>query len=541
MGIDSSELDTLLVGIDAACSEVLDPLFADGDLPNLQSLFEDGVAGDLESQIPPWTASAWPSMFTGVNPGKHGVFGFLTFDGYDWSVVDRSHVRRPSIWQLLDHYDRSSVIVNVPVTYPPSSIEGAIVPGYVAPENPECHPAGVLEDVRDSIGGYRVYAPESASGEELLEWYRRLIGMRSDAFQYLVDRFSPDFGFVQFQQTDTVFHELDGDREAVRDVYRAVDTEIGVILEDLEPDSVFVASDHGMGTYDRFTFRVNDFLQELGFVVPTRGGKGMPTWVTARNEQLFEGRDASGNPSGVLERLTALAARAGLTTDRVGSFLEYLRLREFVAEHVPVRAIMAGMEQVDFPASRAYLREPHELGIRINLEEREPDGVVPPSEYEAVQERLVDRLSSVRTPEDEPVFEDVARREKYFHGPAADDAVDVVLVPNEFEYGLSGKLSDTRFVPQNGEWNHKRNGILAARGRGIDTEVEISDAHLFDVAPTILATFDFPRDEDMDGEVLPFVEPAGSTSSYPGYEEERTQSTETGAVEQRLSDLGYIE
>lgn len=540
MGRGRTELDTLLVGIDAACAEILDPLRADGQIPNLRSLFEQGVSGGLESQIPPWTASAWPSMYTGVNPGKHGVFGFLTFDGYDWSVVNRTHVRRRSVWQLLDYHDFSSVIVNVPVTHPPSPIDGAIVPGYVAPEHPDCHPEGVLEDVREAIGGYRVYAPDSASGDELVEWYRRLTRMRSEAFQYLVDRFRPDFGFIQFQQTDTVFHEMPGDREAIREIYRTVDTEVGALLDEVDPDTVFVVSDHGMGTYDGWKFHVNDFLQESGFVVPTRGGEGMPTWVTARNEQLYEGETATEPRERTLDRFAALAATVGLTTERVGSILDYVGLREFAADHVPVSAIMAGMEQVDFPSSRAYLREPHELGIHINLEGREPDGIVPASEYETVRDTLIDELSSVRTPEDEPVFEDVARREKYFHGPAANDAVDVVTVPNEFENTLSGKLADTQFHSLDGEYNHKRNGIVAAHGRGIDTDSDLTGAHLFDVAPTILATFDLPTGEGMDGAVLPVVEPVGATT-YPEFDEDPRQSTAGESVEERLSDLGYIE
>ena len=149
--MDRTSLQTLLVGIDAGCRSVLDPLFAEGALPNLRSVFEAGAAGPLESQIPPWTPSAWPSLYTGVNPGKHGVFGFLDFDGYDWDVVNATSVREHALWQLLDRHGLSSVVVNVPVTHPPRAFDGALVPGYTAPESPTCHPEGLLDDVRDAI------------------------------------------------------------------------------------------------------------------------------------------------------------------------------------------------------------------------------------------------------------------------------------------------------------------------------------------------------------------------------------------------------
>ncbi len=59
-----NQMDALLVGIDAGCLSVFDRLSEENVIPNLRSLFETGVAGPLESQIPPWTPSAWPSLFT---------------------------------------------------------------------------------------------------------------------------------------------------------------------------------------------------------------------------------------------------------------------------------------------------------------------------------------------------------------------------------------------------------------------------------------------------------------------------------------------
>ncbi len=94
----SAGLRTLLVGIDAATPAILDRLGGSGSIPTIQRVIDQGVAGPLQSQLPPWTASAWPSVYTGTNPGKHGVFDFLSFDGYDWDVVNRTQVREHAIW-----------------------------------------------------------------------------------------------------------------------------------------------------------------------------------------------------------------------------------------------------------------------------------------------------------------------------------------------------------------------------------------------------------------------------------------------------------
>ncbi|WP_266077836.1 alkaline phosphatase family protein [Haladaptatus caseinilyticus] len=533
-------MQTLLVGIDAGCRSVLDPLFEDDELPHLESIFAEGSSGPLESQIPPWTPSAWPSLYTGVNPGKHGVFGFLDFDGYDWDVVNASRVREHTIWELLDQHGYSSVVVNAPVTHPPRPIDGAVLPGYTAPENPRCHPEGLLDDVRHEIGGYRVYAPRNLSESESIEWYRRLTRMRGEAFRYLAGRFDPDFGFVQFQSTDTVFHEHPGDEDIIRSVYRAVDEQVGAILRDCDPETVIVASDHGIGEYNGYEFRVNDFLRDEGYVKTVRGGEGMPSWSTIAGNQLQRGEESSPRQQGVAERGLALAAKVGITSQRIGDILSRAGLEEFVAKRVPEDFIRAATEQVDFPNSVAYMRDRIECGVRINLEGRDPEGVVSPEEYDEVRSELVEKLQAARTPDGRPVFDTVAPREAFFDGPYSDDAVDVVCVPTDFDQFLSAQLRGRQFGAPREPWNHKLNGIFAAAGSGIDVEADCADAHLFDVAPTILATLGVPASDRMDGSVLPVVDSAGE-QSYPAYEAGETVETDDECVEARLADLGYLE
>ncbi|WP_433623762.1 alkaline phosphatase family protein [Halomicrococcus sp. NG-SE-24] len=538
--MDSQPLQTLLVGIDAGCRSVLDPLFEDGALPNLQSILDDGTAAPLESQVPPWTPSAWPSLYTGVNPGKHGVFGFLDFDGYDWDVVNATCVREHALWELLDRCGHSSVVVNAPVTHPPRAFDGALVPGYTAPEDPTCHPDGVLDEVRDAIGDYRVYAPRNVDEDEAVAWYRRLVGMRGEAFRYLVSRFEPSFGFVQFQQTDTVFHEYPDDDAKVRAVYEAVDEQVGEILDDCDPDTVLVASDHGIGPYSGYEFRVNDFLREQGYVETARGGDGMPSWSTIASDELQQGDAGNDRGHGLLERGLAVSAKVGITSQRIGAALERAGLDEFVAERVPENLVRAATERVDFPSSKAYVRDRIECGVRINLRGREPDGVVSPERYRSVRSDLVDALEGVRTPSGNRVFETVATREAFFDGPHVDNAPDVVTVPADFDQFLSAQLRGTQFGQPREPWNHKRDGIVAAAGAGVDPDADLSDAHLFDVAPTVLATLDAPASDRMDGETLPVVEPAGE-QSYPAYDAGETVATDDGDVEARLADLGYIE
>jgi len=566
----SEGVRTLLVGIDAACLPVLEPLFDDDVTPTLADLVEGGAHGPLESQVPPWTPSAWPSIYTGTNPGKHGVFDFLSFDGYDWEVVNATHVRERTVWELLDRHDRSSVVVNAPVTYPPRPFDGALVPGYVAPEDPTCHPEGLLADVRSAVDDYRVYPREYT-----VEAFREVARQRGAAFRYLADRFDPDFGFLQFQVTDTVFHRIPED-EAVRAVYEAVDEAVADALDACDPENVLVVSDHGMGRYDGYEFRPNEFLREAGYVETVRGGEGMPTWSGVRDRKLKAGEDATGSTTGDAtdgdvagdaatgdataptaddsgvggaalddpvgragQRLVAGAARLGLTTQRLGAALERVGLADAVAAVVPQRWVKAGSEQVDFPASTAYVRSRTECGVRLDVVGREPDGTVPPDEYEPVRREVIDALAAVETPDGEPVFEEVAPREAYFAGPEADRAVDVVTVPAAFDHLLSTTLAGSQFGPPAEPYNHKRHGVVAVRGPAA-ADCDLAGAHVFDVAPTVLATFGLAADERMDGTSLV---PGPGEREYPDFEPEAVDraAPDDGTVEERLADLGYLE
>jgi predicted AlkP superfamily phosphohydrolase/phosphomutase len=541
---DGGGLDTLLIGVDAACEPVLERLNGTDSVPNLESLIDRGASAPLESQIPPWTPSAWPSMYTGVNPGKHGVYGFVAFDGYDWEVVTADHVREHALWTLLDEHGTSSVVVNVPVTHPPDAIDGAVIPGFIGPESPDCHPEGILDEVREAIGEYRVYpnyarGDERLTDEEKLEEYCALAGMRGEAFRYLADRFEPEFGFVEFQKTDTVFHEFDGDPEKVRRIYEATDDQIGRILEACDPDRVFVASDHGIGPYENYEFRVNEFLREEGYVEATTGGKGMPSWNPIR-DQLRAGDDETTWEPGRIERLAAIAASVGITPGRIGELLRRVGLESTVKRFVPSGVTRTGSEQVDFPASRAYMRARTELGVRINLEGREPEGEVSKGEYESVRGELIGLLSGVRTPDGDRVFGEVGPREEYFSGPHVEEAVDVVTVPDDFGQFLSAQLVGSRFGPPTEPWNHTLEGLFVAAGEGIDAEADLSGAHLFDVAPTVLSALGVPYSDRTDGSVLPVVDDVGS-AEYPAYTGASPRAVADEGVEGRLSDLGYLE
>ena len=106
---------------------------------------------------------------------------------------------------------------------------------------------------------------------------------------------------------------------------------------------------------------------------------------------------------------------------------------------------------------------------------------------------------------------------------------------------LSEQLGDGDYFRSAEPWNHKLDGVFIAAGEGIDETAALERAHLFDVAPTVMAAMDVPYSDRMDGSVVPVVDPIESTS-YPEYDthDDGHRPATDEAVTDRLADLGYM-
>jgi predicted AlkP superfamily phosphohydrolase/phosphomutase len=507
---DQSGLGTLLVELSGVCERTLHPHVESGRAPTLGRLVADGTAAPLASQVPPRPASAWPTLYTGVNAGRHGVFGRLAFDGHDWTHATFADVREHALWELLDRRGHSSIVVNVPMTAPPRAFDGALVSGWGGPDRPVCQPKGLLDAVHDVSAGYRVYVPDDATGDERVGARRRLAASRSSLFAELVDRFDPDFGFLGFHQTATGFREEPADARAQAAVFDAVDDGIASAIEATDPDTVVVASNHGLAPVDGPSFRINDFLRDRDLLSTTRGDGGTPP------PRPTTGRQRERGESGFFERLASLAASAGATSQRVATALDRVGLGDALSGVLPRSVVQAASERVEPASSVAYARSGARYGVRINRAGREPDGVVSPAEYPSVRSDLVDALRSVRTPDGKRAFSAVGPAAQFFGGPYVDAGPDVVTVPRGFDVHLDATLRGEQFGdPTTPTYAHVPRGLLVLAGDGVDESAGLGDPHLFDVAPTVLASLGVAPSTRMDGSPVPAADAREPTEYAP--------------------------
>lgn len=546
-------MKTVVLGFDALDERYLDR-FADS-LPAITELRERGISCTLESTHPPWTGSAWPSMYTGTDPSHHGVFGFFRYDTYpdEGTLISRLDVRRPALWDYLSSEGVPSVVMNVPVTHPPDPITGVIIPGYLASEEERGHPEEIRDELSREIGeAYTIYSSGEVSDdlEEKFEGYLALVDQRRKAGLALLENYEWELAVLQVQKTDAVFHNFDDD-ERFREMYAAADRFVADVLEAVDEETnVILCSDHGIGPVTGYQIHVNEILREHGFVETTDRAT-RPSLSTEKaslvgDEVEDQSVDSNTDPSAFEAGLLAvgrIVSKFGIDPAAVYSVAERIGLEKTLLRHTPEFLREAAVERVDWRTSKAYCADGSRMGIRINLAGREPEGTVAPSEYERVREELIEVLTAVETPDGEPAFEFVCRREEMYDGPYAKDGPDILFLPTEMNHTISTKLYGRRFVSID-DHDHKRDGTFVGYGPGFADDIEGDRLSLTDVAPITMALLGRPVPTVMTGTVPDELLVGETIRADYGEVDHGTvtvePTTDDEQVTERLEDLGYL-
>jgi predicted AlkP superfamily phosphohydrolase/phosphomutase len=496
----------LVVGWDGADWDVLDPLLAAGELPALRGLLDRGRRGVSRSCLPSHSWAAWPTFLTGRDPGGHGVFDILEYrPGATRRLPVSSASIRAATWpERLSEAGKATLLVNVPLTYPPPQIRGVVIAGGVIPPRPPySHPpdAGPRLDWPINGGSWTTFRHRPS---ELVDELEELTRKRAAAMRTLMDEEPWDVACLVFVSPDRAQHCLleyvhpghpayaqaaaSPVAERVRGLYRLLDRELAAILERAdEDDLVILMSDHGHQPCTR-ALSMNKVLERLGFLGFGRGSAliNLLSWGRVRSV-------------------------ARVLYDRLG-------LHGRVA--VPTVPI-------DWAHTTAYTSVVSTgEGVSVNLVGREPHGTVAPGDYERVRDELARALLDFADPEtgEHPVGR-VLRKEEALSGPYLDRAPDLLL-----QAAPLYSLTHSRSLVEEADWlsgDHRPEGVYVMAGPGIAPGAgpEIS---LADFAGQIAGAVGLEADPEWGRTTE--EEPVAVFSE----EDER-------AVEERLRGLGYLE
>jgi len=206
----------LLIGIDGFSLELVRQWADDGHLPHLREMLAAGSSGPLRSTPEFSSPQAWPSLITGVNPGKHGIFSFLqpVPGTYQVRRITSADIHVPTIFSLLSAAGSQVACVNIPCTYPMEELSGVGVAGWLCPSlrhNGATWPSELAGELRQRFGRYPFHA--EIKHYALRGHYDRAVNValaqlhkKSEIGKYLSQRQSWDLFAIAFVETDAIQH-----------------------------------------------------------------------------------------------------------------------------------------------------------------------------------------------------------------------------------------------------------------------------------------------------------------------------------------------
>jgi len=506
----------------------------EGIMPRLSRIIREGVCGPLVSTIPSYSGPAWVSMFTGVNPGRHGIFGFTRrkSESYDNFILNASHASAARIWDLLGARGVRSGVFNVPFSFPPRRLDGFMVSGMLTPslESNFTYPVSVRNEIVQTVPSYDIDVPVNLERDwrntDIIKRLKEEIEGKQRILLNLLDRYDPSFLMMVFVAPDRVQHlwwkwimedmgrhkKVNVFRDSICELFSKLDEAIGSIHDRLrEGDVILLSSDHGFTSFDK-TFYLNKWLLQEGFL-EFKGGGGTVTGFF----RLFNRPELKK----YFPRILLNYAGSG-----------------------------AGRKLIDWSKTRAYASPNMEEGIFINLRGREPLGhVTPGGEYEKIRDEIKARLESFSVSHGFPgIFKDILRKEDLYRGDFLDYAPDLLLA---FEDGWNMSSSFSGRDIWRG-WNdlpwgvHHSQGMWGAAGGGIKARPEPMEADIKDICPTVLSLFQIPVPREVEGKTIERVVCPVDPSRYEYVADLSPSSSrlfspsEEAEIKDRLEGLGYI-
>jgi len=419
------------IGIDGVPYSLLSGNF--DEFENLAALAEEGSAGPIDSIVPPESSACWPALTTGVNPGSTGVYGFQDreIDSYETYVPMGRDVQATRLWKRVTDAGRDATVMNVPVTFPPERDVQRMVSGFLSP--------GI---------------EEAAYPDEIREYLKRI--------DYRID-------------VDAKLGHEDDKSAFIKDAHETLEKRFEAFEHYIEADDwdlffgVFMTTDR----VNHFLFR--DYAEE---------GEHYEEFMEFyRTVDRYIGRLREALADDVT---LVVASDHGFTTleyeVNCNTWLEQEGWLSFDGE--PEQLSDIGDE------SRAYSLIPGRF--YLNLEGREPRGSVPEEEYADVRAELRADLEALTGPNGEPVVDRIETKEDAFRGAHDEIAPDLVVIPNDgfdLKAGFNGKDEVFTTGPRNGMHTFDDASLFLD-----EPNARITDADLYDIAPTLLRLLDIEYD-----------------------------------------------
>lgn len=529
------QVKVLLIGLDGATYNLIEPLVAEGVMPNLGRIMQNGARSVLRSTMHPLTPPAWATLMTGRTPGNHGVFDFIRVerDGEipTYTLATSADLKVPTIWQIVSDAGHRVTTLNYPTMFPVKKVNGVVIPGYVPWSylGRAIYPRSAFQMLKEK-GVFKARelstdwqherkAVQGLSENQLDDWVEFHIARERRWFEILMtlmDDQPSALTSVLFDGVDRIqhlcYHLIDPatrddyqtedakrSRELVLQYFRDVDNYLAAMIDKAGPDAqVIIASDHGFTRSGSRIFYANTWLEK----------NGMLGW------------------------------KADVPMDDQG--------RVALDENTEASTL------IDWDATKAYSLSSSSNAIFIRQASKKGGVGVQPEDYAAFRDDLIAKLLAVTDPDTgKPVIKHVFTREEAFAGSEMARAPDLTLQLHDYSFLSVLRAQDPIMNRRFPYATHHPDGVFIAVGSNINAGTELGPMNIADIAPTVLHAAGLEVPTVMEGLVAEeaFTPAYRATHPVRHTEQSGTSSPEDvqelpanqqAQIRERLKSLGYL-
>lgn len=505
----------LLIGLDAMEWDLVRDWARSGQLPVFQRLLETGYSAELSTTAEQLPDTVWPSIYTGTNPARYGKYFYCQYDAErgDLKMLTDDDIHCRPFWQSLSEAGRRVAVIDAPKFPLFRDINGLQLTNWGAHATRTAlatSPPDVLPEILAKFGRHPVADCDKVGSNcnalrDLSERVREGVEAHGKLFRWAWQRENWDVFFASFSAPHCIGHHYwshmdtthplheagdpDGLASAIPDVYRAIDKEIGLLL-DLAGDDVqvMIFAGHGMGPIYHASWNLMEILDLLGY--------GRSQVKRAPADEALEGKKSFWR---ILKMLVPGGIQYAIKNALPSKLQHELLFRWYAGNRD-----WAGRKAIAVPNNDSV------GAIRIQVEGRDKHGVVKPADYSRICDDIRDALMELVDPETgRRVVRRVTLTHEDFSGPFRSALPDItVLWDQRFAWDTieSPRLGRLRIRSQDSRsGSHTPHGFVIAAGAGVQPQQDTQRRSIYDITPTVLKAAGVSIWPEIDGDPLPFV------------------------------------
>ena len=395
----TSRVRVIAIAVDAGDPQLVRALADGGELPTFRSLFASGASGLVASSSPPVTsASVWPTFMTATGLRQHQKYSFWAWHPDRMEVdFERFDGLRPFL-RAPEMRRRSVGMLDVPYAPAPEPLNGFEIVEWGTQDfslrSLQTWPPELVSRVRALAGKYPIPGPLDASAwswipADLLDRCLEAVRRRGRLIEHLLAEASPEIFITVFPETHIASHMLwhtaegvdhlsapvQSDGPGLVDLFRELDRQIGrALMRSGDEAAVLVFSLYGMRAGRGVPLVLDPLFRSVG----------LAAWVPELAFSTLRRRVPTALKR-VYHRFTSPAMRLGLGKFGLIPSYDWSRTKAF-----PLPTDQHGL-------------------IRVNLKGREAKGIVEPSEYDRLCDKIGRLVSGLQMEDGTPVVDGVVR------------------------------------------------------------------------------------------------------------------------------------